>query len=174
MLVPLYIAEMSPPTIRGRLVGIYEIGVQAGTCTGFWINYSVSKNVAPTSAQWQIPFAIQLVPGVMLTIGMFFLPESPRWSAKSKGQEVTVRQLANLRNLPIDHEYINEEMFRIMEQIEQERAAVSGKGLLAEYRELAMPGNRRRIVVGVLIFVFMQFAGSNAINVGATCVYCVS
>jgi MFS family permease len=53
MLVPMYIAEVSPPSIRGRLVGIYEIGVQVGTCIGFWINYGVSQNISKeTSAQW--------------------------------------------------------------------------------------------------------------------------
>jgi MFS family permease len=78
MLVPMYIAEMAPPSIRGRLVGIYEIGVQAGTCIGFWVNYGVTIHVAESSAQWRIPFGIQLIPGTLLVIGMFFLPESPR------------------------------------------------------------------------------------------------
>jgi MFS family permease len=40
-IVPLYCAELSPPAIRGRLVGIYEISVQLGTCIGFWICYGV-------------------------------------------------------------------------------------------------------------------------------------
>ena len=78
MLVPLYIAEVSPPAIRGRLVGVYEISVQFGTLTGFWINYGVSKTMAPTSAQWMTPFAIQLIPGGLLTLGMLAVPESPR------------------------------------------------------------------------------------------------
>jgi MFS family permease len=78
MLVPLYIAEVSPPAIRGRLVGIYEIGVQAGTCIGFWINYGVKINMAESTAQWMTPFAIQLIPGGCLIIGMLFLPDSPR------------------------------------------------------------------------------------------------
>lgn len=77
-LVPLYVAELSPPAIRGRLVGIYEISVQTGTCIGFWICYGVSRNMADTSAQWITPFALQLIPGGLLIIGMFFVPESPR------------------------------------------------------------------------------------------------
>lgn len=78
MLVPLYIAEVSPPAIRGRLVGIYEVGVQAGTCIGFWINYSVKRNMRESTAQWITPFAIQLIPGGLLILGMFLVPESPR------------------------------------------------------------------------------------------------
>jgi MFS family permease len=78
MLVPLYIAEVSPPGIRGRLVGTYEIGVQAGTCIGFWVNYGVKTDMSEGTAQWITPFAIQLIPGGLLIIGMCFVPESPR------------------------------------------------------------------------------------------------
>lgn len=94
----MYIAEVSPPSIRGRLVGIYETGVQAGTFIGFWISYGVSQNIAPTSAQWQVQFAIQPIPGAMLVFGMFFLPESPRWTARVLGMEHpnTITNMANL------------------------------------------------------------------------------
>lgn len=76
--MPLYVAELAPPSTRGRLVGIYEISVQTGTCVGFWISYGVSENMAPTSSQWITTFGIQLIPGALLVIGMFFVPESPR------------------------------------------------------------------------------------------------
>jgi MFS family permease len=165
MLVPLYVAEISPPSIRGRLVGIYEVGVQIGACIGFWINYGVTKHVAPSSLQWRVPFAIQHIPGGLLVLGMIFLPESPRWIARFKGREEAIAVLSKLRNLPEDHEYVIEEIYRVMDQIQQERLAAHGKGLIAEFREIAMPGNRSRITIGVLIFVFMQMAGSNAINV---------
>jgi MFS family permease len=165
MLVPLYVAEISPPSIRGRLVGIYEMGVQIGRALVSGSTTGVTKHVAPTSAQWRIPFAIQLIPGGLLVLGMIFLPVSPRWIARFKGREEAVAVLSKLRNLPEDHEYVTEEIYRVMDQIEQERLATYGKGLIAEFREMAMPGNRSRITIGVLIFVFMQMAGSNAINV---------
>ena len=165
MLVPTYISEMAPPSIRGRLVGIYEIGVQIGICIGFWINYGVHQNMDPNSAQWMTPFAIQLLPGGLLTIGMFFLLESPRWVARVKGHDASIEILSTLRQIPADHPYLVEEANAISRQIEEERMQTAGKGLLAEFRELCRPGNRRRIMLGVLIFVFMQMAGSNAINV---------
>lgn len=79
MLVPLYVAEASPPNIRGRLVGIYEVGVSMGTMIGFWINYGLDRNLPSNSAQWMISFAVQLVPGGLLMIGIFLIPESPRY-----------------------------------------------------------------------------------------------
>jgi hypothetical protein len=61
------------------MVGIYEISVQTGTCIGFWICYGVKLHMKATSAQWIVPFAVQLAPGVLLIIGMMFVPESPRY-----------------------------------------------------------------------------------------------
>jgi hypothetical protein len=58
---------------------MYEIGVQAGTAIGFWINYGVSRNMPKTSAQWITPFAVQLIPGGLLILGVFLLLESPRF-----------------------------------------------------------------------------------------------
>ncbi|KAG5992776.1 hypothetical protein E4U43_003683, partial [Claviceps pusilla] len=77
MVVPLYVAEASPPRIRGRLVGIYEILATTGTMLGFWINYGLNKTMPSTSTQWIISFAVQLIPSSLLLIGLVFLPESP-------------------------------------------------------------------------------------------------
>ena len=54
MIVPIYISELSPPAVRGRLVGIYELGWQIGGLTGFWINYGVSETLAPSRTQWLV------------------------------------------------------------------------------------------------------------------------
>jgi MFS family permease len=58
MIVPIYISELAPPAVRGRLVGIYELGWQLGGLVGFWINYGISKTLAPSHSQWLIPFAV--------------------------------------------------------------------------------------------------------------------
>ncbi|KAG9656104.1 general substrate transporter, partial [Aureobasidium melanogenum] len=163
-LVPLYVAELSPPAIRGRLVGIYEISVQTGTCIGFWICYGVQRNMAATSSQWILPFAVQLIPGVLLIIGMCFVPESPRWLAQHKSRELAAYTLCKLRSLPEDHEYLQEELTHIMDTVNEQLESPHDQGMISQVKELRVPSNRRRVFVGVAIFVFMQFAGSNAIN----------
>ncbi|KAJ5115380.1 hypothetical protein NUU61_001139 [Penicillium alfredii] len=163
MLVPLYSAECAPPQIRGRLVGIYEIGVQVGTCMGFWINFGVDRNMAPTSAQWRTPFALQLVPAGLLILGLVFMPDSPRWMAKVYGRTRAVETLAHLRDLPIDHPAVQDEVTDILQQLELERANSLGNSRAA-LRELMQPGIRNRVFLGVIIMVFFQMAGSNAIN----------
>lgn len=65
-ITPIYISEISPPAVRGRLVGVYEVGWQVGGLVGFWINYGLVQTMAPSHEQWIIPFAVQLIPGGML------------------------------------------------------------------------------------------------------------
>ncbi|GAB1206358.1 hypothetical protein APSETT445_005043 [Aspergillus pseudonomiae] len=164
MLVPLYTAECSPPQIRGRLVGIFEIGVQVGMCIGFWINYAVDQTMAPSTSQWLTPFAIQFVPGGLLIIGLLFLPESPRWIARVWGQNLAKQSLSYLRGLPETHPSVESELNDIIAQLEDERANNPGKGLWVEIKELTHPGIRDRLFLGFMIMVFFQMAGSNAIN----------
>ena len=72
------------------MVGIYEISVQTGTCTGFWICYGVKLHMKANSAQWITPFAVQLIPGVLLILGMMFVPESPRYVNSQQARKVNV------------------------------------------------------------------------------------
>lgn len=79
MTVPVYIAEIAPPSVRGRLIGIFEIASQGGGMLGFWINYACDRTIDVNSqAQWIIPLAIQLIPGLLLLLGVAWCPESPR------------------------------------------------------------------------------------------------
>ena len=74
LIVPVYIAETSPPSIRGRLVGIFEILSQGGGMLGFWINYARNQTISvDTKTQWIVPLAIRLLPGAMLFCELIYL-----------------------------------------------------------------------------------------------------
>lgn len=163
MLVPLYTAECAPANLRGRLVGIYEIGVQLGTCMGFWINLGVDRNMAPNSSQWITPFALQLIPSGLLMIGLLFVPESPRWMAKVHGRSRAIETLARFRALPVDHSAVIEEIDDIFQQLQIEYSNEMGSNKAA-WKEIVQPGLRNRVLLGILIMIFFQMAGSNAIN----------
>ncbi|KAF2998729.1 hypothetical protein E8E14_000860 [Neopestalotiopsis sp. 37M] len=165
MIIPLYVAEASPPHIRVALVGIYEIGVSAGTLIGFWINYGLATTLPATSTQWIISFAVQLIPGTLLLVGLAFIPESPRWLAQHVGREACTQVLRKLRNIDADHPFLVEEVDAIFQQLEQEQPSdASNDSWKSLVREMAEPSNRKRLAIGSMMFVFMQMAGSNAIN----------
>ena len=163
-LSPIYNAEIAPPAIRGRLVGLYELCWQIGGLVGFWINYGLVQNMAPSHEQWLIPFAIQLVPAGMLFVGTFVIKESPRWLIFRGRREEGIKNLCWIRQLPADHIYMQEEIVAIDTAIETQRASV-GLGFWEPFK--ALVNNRRvlyRFILGGLLFLFQNASGINAIN----------
>lgn len=165
LIVPVYIAEISPPSIRGRLVGIFEIASQGGGMCGFWINYAVDRTIPDaTRTQWIVPLSLQLLPGALLFAGMlFFCPESPRWLARRDDWEGAAKVLSSLRALPIDDPYVCGELADIRAQAEERRVTVQ----LAKsdiVRRLLAKGTRNRVGIGLLLMACQNMTGVNIIT----------
>jgi MFS family permease len=142
--IPIYIAEISPPAIRGRLVGTYELGWQLGGLVGFWINYGMIRTLPSSQEQWLIPFAVQLIPAGILLVGSLFLKETPRWLFTKGRVDEAVANLCWLRNLIADDVYILEEITMMEQQISD------------------LP--RGRLFLGHSLFILQNFAGINGYN----------
>jgi sugar porter (SP) family MFS transporter len=163
-LSPIYCSEISPPAIRGRLVGLYELCWQIGGLVGFWINYGVNETMAPSHEQWIIPFAVQLIPAGLLLGGAFLIRESPRWMISRGKREKGIENLCWLRNLDRDHIYMQEEIYFIDQAIEHQRASV-GLGFWQPFK--AVFNNKRvayRFLLGGSLFLWQNGTGINAIN----------
>ncbi|CAE6409413.1 unnamed protein product [Rhizoctonia solani] len=145
---PLYMAEISPPKVRGQLVGFYEILLQVGECVGFWVNFGVSKHISVSAKQWHIPIAIQFIPGGILFISSMFLQETPRWLYKVGKREEALTTLAWIRNLSVDHVYVQEEFAFIGVQLDHELQVQRKKGFIGQLREISKPGLRNRLALG--------------------------
>ncbi|KAL2881699.1 hypothetical protein SGCOL_002848 [Colletotrichum sp. CLE4] len=161
--VPVYIAETAPPSIRGRLVGIFEIASQGGGMLGFWINYATDRTIDVNSrAQWIVPLGIQLVPGLGLALGMIWCPESPRWLARGDHFDSAERILTQIRGLPADHEYIRREMNDIRTQVEQRTSQRMTKKQM--FQKLFQKGIRNRMGLGMALMFLQSFTGVNIIT----------
>lgn len=164
MTVPIYISELAPPAIRGRLVGIYELGWQVGGLVGFWINYGISETLAPSHSQWLIPFAVQLIPGGLLLIGTVWLKESPRWLLSKGKREHAIRNLCWIRGLPADHIYMVEEISYIDAALEEQTKGI-GNSFWAPFKAVKRDRSIQwRLVLGCLLFMWQNGSGINAIN----------
>ncbi|KAF1976654.1 general substrate transporter [Bimuria novae-zelandiae CBS 107.79] len=161
--VPVYIAEVAPPSIRGRLIGIFEIASQGGGMLGFWINYATDQTISGNSkAQWIIPLALQLFPGIMLVLGMFWCPESPRWLARGDNFDAAETILVALRGLPSSHPYIQHEMGEIRVQVEERSTNRLSKA--AQFKKLFQKGTRNRMGIGLALMFLQSFTGVNIIT----------
>ncbi|RUP47776.1 galactose-proton symporter, partial [Jimgerdemannia flammicorona] len=95
MLVPMYIAEIAPRKLRGRLGTLWQFLIVSGIMVSYW-------TIETSDKQWQLALGLQIVPGVILFFGIIPMPESIRWLA-SKGRFDDARKtMAALRNLPED------------------------------------------------------------------------
>jgi len=154
-MTPIYISELAPPAVRGRLVGLYELGWQIGGLVGFWINYGVNTTLEPSHSQWLIPFGVQLIPSGLLFFGCFFIPESPRWLLSKGRREQAIKILCWMRQLEADHPYMLEELSYIDEDIERYHREV-GTGFWKPFKALKDRKVQWRFVLGGLLFVFQN------------------
>ena len=95
---------------------------------------------------------------------MFVVWESPRWLAQKDRLEDTLTTLSLIRQLPIDHPYILEELDDIKAQIAREREVNSGATFWQLMKEFSGRGYRNRLGIGVMMMIFQNLSGINAIN----------
>lgn len=163
MITPIYISELSPPAIRGRMVGLYELGWQIGGLVGFWINYGVNNTMAPSHSQWLTPFAVQLIPAGMLFAGAFWIKESPRWLFSKGKRDQALENLCWIRNLEPSDMYLIEEISYIDEDLERQRREI-GLGFFKPFLSLKQPKVLWRFFLGGMLFMWQNGSGINAIN----------
>ncbi|CAO3626945.1 unnamed protein product [Cunninghamella echinulata] len=175
MLVPLYQSEIAPPNIRGSLVSLQQLSITFGILISFWIDYGCQY--ISGEGQWRVPFCIQIALGVILIVGIFFFPFSPRWLMSKGRDEEALQVLSKLRRLPIDHPLVQEEYRDIKvtvvfeERLDQHRfpdlinggASASFKMGMYGYMDLFKPGMFIRLFIACAIQFFQQFVGINAI-----------
>ncbi|KAF2161116.1 hypothetical protein M409DRAFT_69970 [Zasmidium cellare ATCC 36951] len=166
LMIPVYISETSPPSIRGRLVGIFEILSQGGGMLGFWINYAVNRTISvELKAQWITPLGLQLLPGALLMIGVLWCPESPRYYVKKDQWEKAIKTLSWIRKLPENHPYILQEVEDIRAQNAIARPPPGVKHSKSYYaKRLFQKGTRNRIGIGLLLMAFQNLTGVNIIT----------
>lgn len=125
-----------------------------------------------SDAAWRIPFAIQIVPALVLGIGMLWFPESPRYYCMKDNEEAGLKSLARVRRTSADDEQTQKEYLSIKAEVlfEQQynREKFPGKSgvslYLAGYTTLFSTGPAfRRTAIGCCVMFFQQFIGCNAI-----------
>lgn len=146
MLSPVYIAEVSPAAIRGRMVSINQLTIVSGILLAYFSNYIL----ADVENNWRWMFASGAIPSLLFFVFVFMVPESPRWLV-SKGHI----EKAKIILAKISGGDAVQEVTLIQSRMQRE---VKGK-----LSDLLAPGVTFIVLLGITLAVFQQISGANAV-----------
>ncbi|XP_013881951.1 proton myo-inositol cotransporter isoform X2 [Austrofundulus limnaeus] len=155
MTVPVYIAEVSPPHLRGQLVTINALFITGGQFVASVVDGVFSYL---SHSGWRYMLGLSTVPAVLQFFGFVFLPESPRWLLQKGRSQEACQVLSRIRG----DQNIDEEYDTIKASIEEEERE-AGAGGVVILRILSHGPTRRALVVGCGLQMFQQLSGINTV-----------
>ena len=153
LIVPLYQSESAPKWIRGAIVGAYQFAITVGLLLAACANQGTHR--LGNSGSYRIPLSLQFLWALILSIGMFILPETPRFLIKQGKFEQAKKAMARLRSLPVDHPVLLEELNEIRANHEYEMELAQGGG----YMDCIRGGMLKRLLTGMGIQALQQLTG---------------
>ena len=144
---PMYIAEISPAKIRGRLVALNQLAIVVGILLSYLSNWLL---VDTGINNWRYMLVAEILPAITFLVGLFFIPESPRWLTK-EGLEKEALDVLNIvaGEANSDHE---------LQEVKKSLAEKS-----TSLKELLHPSLRRVLIVGILFSLFAHITGIDTI-----------
>jgi len=144
---PMYIAEIAPARLRGRLVTVNQLAIVVGALSSIIISYFLSH-----TGNWRAMFAYELVPVLLFLVGLFFVPESPRWLLEKKRVEDARRVL--------------KKFYLSASAVEQELEVMLQAGLeeVGTFAELLRPGIRKALLIAAALAIFQQMTGASPLT----------
>lgn len=156
MTSPMYIAEISPARIRGRMVSLNQLAIVAGMLVVYFVNMHIEKFGTSVSSTWNLDvgwrwmFGSEAIPALLLFVLMFVVPESPRWLVKNGKENRAARVLIRIDG----SDHAETEIAAIRENLHQEAGSVF---------QLFRPGMRVLLVIGLALAVLQQVTGINVV-----------
>ena len=142
---PMYIGELSPAKIRGALVAVNMLAITTGIVVSYFVDYAYSD-----SGQWRYMLGLAVIPSAVLVIGMWLLPDSPRWLVSKSKTDKAKKVLKKFRKGDV-----NDEINSI--QKITEKKGNTDLGALLE------PSVRMPMIVGMGFAIFQQITGINTV-----------
>jgi len=142
---PLYISEIAPVDIRGKLVSINQVALTSGIVISYFIDYAFAESQA-----WRWMFALAVIPAVTFGIGLMFIPNSPRWLAGCGHVDQARAVLKLIRGSG----QVEGELSKILHSLAQQKG---------HWSELLSPLLRPAMIVGVGLAVAQQITGINTV-----------
>jgi MFS transporter, SP family, arabinose:H+ symporter len=162
--VPLYISEIAPANIRGRLVTYYQFALTLGILIAYLSNAALLRGVSPNDITsnttafgnifqtevWRGMLGVGVIPATLFLLGLLIIPESPRWLIKNGRTAEGVSIISAITH-------------QTEEQVRLDQSTLRNQQDKGSYKELFAPGMRRALLIGIFLPLFSQFSGINAI-----------
>ena len=160
MVVPLYLSEIAPSNVRGKLTSTYQLAVTAGIFLGAVVSSVIVLSMGKMNdITWRICLAIHAIPGVLLAGSVAFIPASPRFLVLCDHDSDAKLVLRRLRGKSMASHELDLEFKEMKTAIEKERKEHG----VSKFIDLIRPGIRPRLFIGVLLQQFRQYTAINGI-----------
>ena len=153
MLAPLYISEIAPSTIRGRLVTLYQLAIVVGINLIYFINMKIAGSgdqLWNTETGWRWMLGSEAIPAVIFLVLLFLVPESPRWLMANGMDTRALAVLSDINGTAIGKSV-------------KEEIRVSLSATRSQVAELFSRDMRKPFTIGIVLAFFSQITGINAI-----------
>ncbi|WP_324721712.1 D-xylose transporter XylE [Salinimicrobium sp. HB62] len=149
MLAPMYIAEMAPADMRGKLVSFNQFAIVTGMLVVYFVNYFIVRGQTETwinEEGWRYMFISEAIPAVLFFIFLLLVPKTPRFQTM-KGREENARKVLTQLNGP-------ERANQILQEI---------KASFSRTRSHWLSFGWTVVIIGILLSIFQQFVGINVV-----------
>jgi sugar porter (SP) family MFS transporter len=145
--VPVYISEVSPPDARGWTVSLFQLAITFGILLAYLVDYAFANMQG-----WRWMFGLAVIPAAIFALGMFYLPESPRWLVRRGRRDHARAILCRVR----DSSDVEAELQDIERSFQESQEH-------GNWRDLLSPALRPALIVGIGLAVFQQVTGINTV-----------
>ena len=164
IIAPMYIAEVAPPEKRGQLVSFNQLNIVIGISIAFFTNYLILKWGSSDASwaltlgfgkwNWRWMLGLEAVPAILYYFGLFIVPRSPRWLMVQNKKEEALEVMKKVVS--------EEEAITQIEEVEQNIFADKYKAK-SKFSDLFKKSMRKVLVIGLVVGVFQQIVGINAV-----------
>lgn len=164
-IIILYMSEVAPKKVRGAIVAGYQFCVTVGILLANCVNYATQNR--DDTGSYRIPTSMQILWALVLGVGLFFLPESPRYFVKRGSLDRATKALSRLRGEPEGSEYIQQELAEIVANHEYEMTVIPQAGYFSSWTNCFSgsvfnpSSNLRRTILGTSLQMMQQWTGVN-------------
>ncbi len=154
LVAPMYIAEIAPKKMRGRLVTFNQLNIVLGISIAYFSNYYFQQTIADPDLKWRVMLGVEAIPAIIYLILLFMVPRSPRWLMQKGNNEEALSVLARINGEDKSHIVFNEIEASLHEEINKDKA---------RWSDVFSKRMKTVLIIGFGIAFFQQITGINAI-----------